>query len=251
MVSQTETTHPSDALLLATIHAEPVDELAAVRAHARECAQCTARQRSLADDDAMTGALLGELDDPPRTADQPRFVRRSSRRWVRRGLRVGGAAATLAVAAAALVVPASPLHRLVSRGIDAPSPNSIPAAVPAAAPAAASGIAVPASRSLVVVFRHEQSQGAVDITRTGTGDITFRSHGGNAAYQVAADQVSIDNSFPADAYQIDIPRGVQQVRILVGTRVLLRWPEDSAHRVGTSQPGPLHIPLAAGITNAP
>lgn len=250
MVSQTETTHPSDALLLATIHAEPVAGLAAVRAHAHECTQCTTRQRILADDDAMISALLAELDDQPRTADQPRFTQRSQRWWVHRGLRIAGAAATLAVAAAAVVVPVSPVHRWAFQRIAAPLPNAGTAVSPPAA-AVASGIAVPASRSLVIVFRHEQAHGAVEITRTATGDITFRSRGGNTAYQVAADQVTIDNQVPADEYQISVPRSVQQLRIVAGTRVLLRWPKDSARRLSATQPGQLHIPLDAGGINAP
>ena len=250
MVSQTEPGHPSDALLLATIHAESVADLAAIRAHASGCAQCTARRRMLADDDAAIGALLAELDDPSGAAHPPRLIRRSSRRWLRRGLRIAGAAATVAVAAAAFVVPASPLHRLVTARVEAPPAQNGPAAFRPSA-AAASGIAVPASRSLIVVFRHEQSRGTVAITRTDTGDITFRSHGGTAAYQVAASRVSIDNQVAADEYQIDVPRSVQQLRIVVGTRVLLRWPEDSAQRVAVTQAGPLRISLAARDTHVP
>lgn len=249
MVNQTESTHPSDALLLATIHAEPVDGLAAIHAHARECTQCATRQRILADDDAMIGALLAELDDPPRAADQPRFTLRSRRRWAHRGLRIAGAAATLAVAAAALVVPASPVHRWIFHGVDTPSRDPGTTASPPAA-AVASGIAVPASRSLVIVLRREQTHGAIEITRTATGDVTFRSRGGNTAYQVASGQVSIDNQVPADEYQINIPRSVQQLRILIGTRVLLRWPEDSARRVSATRPGQLHIPLDNGGIHA-
>jgi hypothetical protein len=249
-VSQTETGHPSDALLLATIDPESVGELATIRAHASECPRCAARQRALAEDDARISALLVALDDPAPPANQPRFLRRSSRRWLHRGLRIAGAAATLAVAAAAIMV--SPVHRWVLPHVDIAPPPQHPGAPKPPTPAAvASGIAVPVTRSLAIVFRHEQALGIVAIDRTADGEITFRSRGGNTAYQVAAGQVSIDNLVPADEYQITIPRSVQQVRITVGTRVLLRWPEDSAQRVTSTQSGPLHIPLAAGATHAP
>lgn len=241
MASQTER-HPSDATLLAVIHGEPVDDLAAIRAHAGECAQCSARQRTIANDDAIIEALLAELDDPLRGSVQPRFAARSRRRWAQRGIRIAAAAATFAVAAAALVVPASPLHQWVFRESEAASPGPVVATSPPAA-AVASGIAVAASRSLVIVLRHEQRQGALEIHWTVAGDVTFRSRGGTAAYQVSSGQVAIDNQVPADAYQIGIPRSVQHVRILVGTRVLLRWPEDSARRVSPTSPDELRIPL--------
>ena len=249
MVNLTESAHPSDARLLATIHAEPGDVVTATRAHVRACVQCAARQQTLIDDDVTIGGLLAELDDPPR-AVQPRFAHEARRRWVRRGLRTAAAAAaTLAVAAAAMVVPGSPVHRWISRAVVVPvqEPHS-GAAAPV--PVATSGIAVPASRSLVIVFRREQLHGTVEIIRTATGDVTFRSRGGNAAYQVASGQVSIDNEVPADAYQIEVPRSVQQLQILVGARVLLRWPEDSARRAPATQPDRFHIPLDIGDPHA-
>lgn len=249
MVSQTESNHPSDAQLLATIHAESVVDLAAIHAHADGCAQCAARRRTLMDDDAMIGRLLAELDAPPRTADQPRFTLVSHRSWLHRGLRIAGAAATLAVAAAALVVPASPVHRVLFPAVNAPRLNPGTTANQTAA-AVASGIAVPASRSLVIVFRQEQSHGAIEITRTATGDVAFRSRGGNTAYQVAAGRVSIDNAAPADEYQVDLPGSVQQLRIVVGTRVLLQWPEDSARYATAARPGHVHVPLDIGGTHA-
>jgi len=248
MASQTEG-HPSDATLLAVIHGEPVGDLVAIRAHAGECTQCTARQRTMAEDDAMIEALLAELDDPLRSGDQPRFEAKSRHSWVQRGIRVAAAAATLAVAAAALVVPASPLHQWVFRETGTPTRGPVVATSPQAA-AVASGIAVPASRSLVIVLRHEQRQGALEIRWTAVGDVTFRSRGGIAAYQVASGQVTIDNQVAADAYQIDIPRSVQHLRILVGTRVLLRWPEDSARRVSPTGADELRLPLDAAGADA-
>jgi hypothetical protein len=246
-VSQTDTTHPSDAELLATIHAEPLDDLPGIEAHVRECAQCTVRQRALSAEDATIGALLAELDDPSSGTVEPRFLRASRHHWVSRGLRIAGAAATVAVAAAALVVPTS--HRWIFGEPDAATTHAAVVSPPAAAPA--SGIAVPASPNLTVILRHEQAHGNIDITWTTDGDVTFGSRGGTTAYQVASDQVSIDNQRPADGYQISVPRTVQQLRIVVGTRVLLRWPEDSAQHVSAARPDHLRLPLEIGTSHAP
>ena len=68
----------------------------------------------------------------------------------------------------------------------------------------------------------------MEITRTDSGDVTFRSRGGAAAYAVAENRVAIDNRVPAEIYLIDVPRSVQQLRIRVASHTLMRWPEDSA-----------------------
>jgi hypothetical protein len=241
-VNQTDTAHPSDAELLASVHGEPVDDAAGIRAHVVACDRCAAHQHALSDEDAMIGAALAELDDPLRGTSAPRFSQRSRRHWVSRGLRIAGAAATVAVAAAALVVP--PVHRWIFReGEAAPSDAAI---VPPPAPALASGIAVPASPSLTIVLRREQPHGNINITWTTAGDVTFGSRGGATAYEVASGQVSIDNQVPADEYQITVPRSVQQLRVIVGTRTLLRWPEDSAQRASATQPDRLRVPLDRG-----
>ncbi len=159
---------------------------------------------------------------------------------VSRGLRIAGAAATVAVAAAQ--------HWWYRPSIGGFSPRGRGGARPwlhvaPPAPAPASGIAVPASPSLTIILRHEQARGNIDITWTAAGDITFGSRGGTTAYQVAADQVAIDNQLPAEEYQIHVPRTVQQMRIVAGTRVLLRWPEDSAQRTAATDPDRLRVSL--------
>ncbi len=241
MVSQTENVHPSDAELLATLSVEPSDDMTATGSHIRGCAQCGAYLQDVADEHAAIHALLVELDDPLPAAIEPRFARRQHQRWTGRALRIAGAAALLAAAAAAIVLPASPAHRWIFRDAPIVPPPHGGDAEPAAA--ATSGIAIPASPVLVIVLRHEQPHGSVQITRTSAGDVTFQSRGGNTAYRVASDQVSIDNEVPADVYEIAIPWRVQHLRLLVGTRVLLRWPEDSAQRAATAPADHLRILL--------
>lgn len=256
MVNQTDRGHPPDELLLALVHQQTFDEAIAIRAHVMSCAACSGRLHELSAGEIAIAALLETLDHAPAAAGaRAPFGARNAAR-LRRIVLVAGSAATL-VAAAAAVVPNSPLRRWLAGHPrpELPTPGTRPtppAPQPAAAPVAlplASGIAIPAPATLVVVFRHDQPSGVVEITRTDSGDVTFRSRGGAAAYAVAEHRVTIDNRVPAEVYLIDVPRSVQQVRIRVASRTLMRWPEDSAKytlpnephrarlRFGTADPG--------------
>lgn len=235
MVSQTDPRHPTDELLLALVHQQSFDDAAAIRGHVAACEICSTRSREIAANDATVAELLGSLDHPLPQARASVSARHSG--LLRRAALVAGAAATMAGAAAALV-PSSPLHRwIVARAAPAATSRQAPPAPPDnAAPAApasrdvafASGIAVPATATLDVEFRREQASGVIEIKRTAPGDVTFRSRGGMTAYDVADGRVAIDNRTPADGYFIDVPTTVQRVRVHVGTRALILWPEDSA-----------------------
>ncbi|MGH7582178.1 MAG: hypothetical protein ACREL5_03015, partial [Gemmatimonadales bacterium] len=121
-MNPTERVHPADEQLLAELHGEAAPGVAA---HLANCVVCSERSRMLAADDATVATLLAALDHSrPSVAFAP--IR--ARRMLRRGLLVAASAATLAVAAAALV-PVSPLHRWIT----APSAGVVPAAAKAAA----------------------------------------------------------------------------------------------------------------------
>jgi hypothetical protein len=251
MVSQTDGAHPPDDALLALIHEQPSDDAAAVRGHIESCASCAARVDTLRADDALVGELLGALDHPlgPRLVPDSFAPRRVPLR--RRAALLVASAATFAVAAAAMV-PASPLHHwlvgpspatpVASRASAAPTPAQ-PAAAPSTDASLASGIAVPATSALLVAFRREQDSGAVEIVRTQTGDVTFRSRGGATAYDVKEQQVTIDNQAPAEVYLLEIPVTVRTVRIRIGERTLLRWPEDSARFAIAADPARARVTL--------
>ena len=235
MVSQTDPRHPADELLLALIHEQSFDDAAAIRGHLSECAACAARSNELAANDATIASLLASLDHALPAAHRS-FTGRHAR-LIQRAALVAGAVATMAGAAAALV-PTSPLHRwIVTRGSSAdvrpgakaasPEDATAPAISPTESPLA-SGIAVPAQPTLVVEFRREQEGGVLEINRSASGDVVFRSRGGTTAYDVAEGRVSIDNQTPAAVYLIDVPNNVHQIRIKVGARSVIRWPEDSA-----------------------
>jgi hypothetical protein len=236
MVSQIDPRHPADELLLALIHEQSFNDAAAIRGHLSVCAACVERSNELAANDATIASLLASLDHPLQPAALSFTGRHAG--LIRRAALVAGAVATMAGAAAALV-PSSPLHKWIVAG-SAPAAASkasattpsIDSTVPATAGTAetplASGIAVPAKSVLVIEFRREQDHGVVEINRSADGDVVFRSRGGTTAYDVAEGRVSIDNQTPADVYLIDAPVNVHQIRIKVGSRTVIRWPEDSA-----------------------
>lgn len=217
-------------MLLAVQHEQPTSDAAAIRSHVAECDACAGRWRDLAEADAAVAALLHELDHPLPSDNATTWLRARPHR-LRRALLTAAAAVTLTVAAAATIVPSSPLRRWINDRRDVPPARAIQPDSSASATAVtplASGIAIHAPRNLTVVFRREQNTGVIEIARSRSGEVTFRSRGGFTAYELAVGQVSIDNRVPADAYLIDLPPAVQRLRILVGDRVLLRWPEDSA-----------------------
>ncbi|MES1259102.1 MAG: hypothetical protein ABUL71_00810 [Gemmatimonadota bacterium] len=258
MVSQTDPEHPSDESLLALIHQQPFDASATTREHLQGCASCAARSQALSANDAVIARLLESLDDPL-PALRPSFAMRHASQLRRAGL-IAGTAATMAVAAAAMV-PSSPLHRWIvappapASGVRstaaATSPESAVTPAPAADIPLASGIAIPAQATLIVAFRREQDGGAVEINRTTTGDVAFRSRGGTTAYEVADGRVTIDNQSPAETYLIDIPASVRQVRIRVGSRTLIRWPEDSARYTLTTDPRRARVDIHTAATSPP
>jgi hypothetical protein len=259
MVSQTDGAHPPDDALLALIHEQPSDDAAAIRGHLAACASCAARVDALRADDALVGDLLDALDHPlgPRLVVDRFVPRRVPLR--RRAALLVASAATFAVAAAAMV-PASPLHHwlvgssTVSKatvGAAAAIAPAQPTAAPAADASLASGIAVPATPTLLVTFRREQDSGTVEIMRTQGGDVTFRSRGGATAYDGKEQQVTIDNQAPAETYLLDIPVTVRTVRIRIGERTLLRWPEDSARFAVADDPARARVPLNPRPGGAP
>ena len=225
----TDAAHPADSGLLAALQHSSLPDAPAIRQHVAGCDQCTARWHELDREDAAVAVLLRELDHPLPADDVLPWSQMRPRRF-RRALLTGAAAATLAVAAAAAIIPASPLHRWMTRRHDDVLPRGLPLRAPkSAVPSTplASGLSIHAPRSLTVIFRHDQATGVIEITRSNSSDVTFRSRGGTTAYRLGAGEVSIDNQAPAQSYLIDLPASVQRVRIVVGRRAVLRWPEDS------------------------
>ncbi|MES2305793.1 MAG: Ig-like domain-containing protein [Gemmatimonadota bacterium] len=245
---QTDERHPPDEVLLAAGLGESSGSTLDAD-HLARCARCHDRSRQLADDQLAVGELLTLLDNPiPAGAEHPPVAQRPGR--VRRVVAVSGGGILLAIAAAAAVIPGSPLRQWLGRDA-APQAREIRSSPPVT-PAivsrspAASGIAVAAHPSLRVEFTRSQGGGVVELVRSEGNDIAFHSEGGVTAYAVATDQVIIDNQVPAERYRIELPAGVQRVQVAAAGVVLLRWPEDSVRFTVSLHPLRASIPLRHG-----
>ncbi|MEP6591484.1 MAG: hypothetical protein ABJC19_09900 [Gemmatimonadota bacterium] len=225
MASPTEMVHPDDATLLAMIHGEAPHSAAALQAHLGTCADCTSRMDQLLREDSAIAAQLRLLDHPvPATAPMPPRRHRRAGRFRRVVLATASAAAVTAAMLAAL--PASPLHRWLTRlGKGTPS---VALGSTDAASTLTSGIAVAPSPIMLVRFVREHATGVVEISRTTSPLLTFRSRGGVTAYTVTDAQVAIDNQVAAETYLIEVPTMVRELKVLVDGRLAAQWPADSA-----------------------
>lgn len=247
MASPTEPGHCPDEVLLALLHDEPVALAGPGHAHVINCVTCMTRSERLAEEHAVVGMLLASLDHPmPAIAARPptRVAVRSRRRRI---ASLVGAAATLAAAALA-ALPNSPVRRWLrdeGKGVAAVVEATADAPT-TASPAASSGIAISATKELIVRFVHQPVSGTLELRAVDRTDVTITSRGGATGYDVADGEVTIDNREPAEAYLIGIPPGVIRLQVRAGARTLLTWPADiTTHAIpGLSDAMRLTFPTA-------
>lgn len=236
MAPTNELSHPPDDVLLRAVH-EPAWVSGDLRAHLEVCPACQARTQHLAADDAFVGRLFVALDHPVPAHSAREIIAVQPPRFRRRALLVAEIMIFAVAAAAAMTIPASPLHRWIVRQA-LPAINSSVVSAPAApttqaSSAAPTGIALPAPASLRIEFRQPQHGGTLELHLIDGGQVTVRSRGGEVGYTVNEGRVLVDNRVPADEYIVEIPASLGRVRIVVGSRVLFRKDGD---RSGPIQP---------------
>ncbi len=230
--------HASDAELLALVHGESVE--GGAWRHLADCDACRARRRDLARDDAAIGTLLEALDLPHPAGDLP-DIELPVRRGTRRGL-VATAATILLGAAALAALPASPFRQWIAGHGETGTAPSEPLA---AGTAPSGGVAVPVEGPMELRLLHDPGAGTLQLRRVPGGELGLRTEGGRPAFAIGEGVVTIDNSVPASVYFVDWPRTAVALRITVGSRLLLRWPADSARFAGAIDAGGvLHLDLA-------
>lgn len=240
----TERPHLEDTTLLARAHEQPIGTDRAVSAHLAGCPACAARLAELREGDAGVASLLAALDHPVPRRSFATVTRPAPAPAVRRGLAAAAAAALLATAAAA-AIPASPLHQWLRRQLAPEQPATqapAPAALPAQGDQATAGVAVSARGALLVVINRRQPTGSIDL-RVAPGDATVRARGGDVAYAVGENRVTIDNRRPADAYLMTVPPDLRELRIVVEGRPLYRRPDARATDPAADSASHLRIPL--------
>jgi hypothetical protein len=246
MAPRAEMGHPPDDVLFHAIH-EPTWASAEVMAHLPRCEPCRIRQLHLAADDVEVGVLLGALDHPVPGYSAHEIVARQPNHLRRRAVLVAEIMFFVAAAAAAMTIPASPLHRWIV-GQTRPRAVSSVVAVPEAAQSQATrsapiGIALPAPTSLRVEFRQAQQTGTLEVHLVEGDQVTVRSRGGSVAFTVNEGRVLVDNRVPADEYIVEIPATLGSVRISVGTRVLFQKDGDHSGPVQPFEGARYRIPL--------
>jgi hypothetical protein len=246
--------HPADDALLHAVH-EPRWADATLLAHLEGCAACRLRQQQLAADDAAVGQLLAALDHPAPAHSVAEIVAARPRQLRRRVLLAAQITLFVAGAAAAMTVPASPLHRLLFGGATraaapVPTTDSLAPAAPARQ-ADAVGIALPAPASLVVEFREPQTTGTLEVHVVAGDQVTVRSRGGTVAYTVHDGRVQVDNRVAAELYIVEIPASLHRVKIVAGSRVLFQADGNSASPMTLQEGGRVRIALADSAKHQP
>jgi anti-sigma factor RsiW len=214
--------HPSEATLLALLHAELAPaEAAAARVHLAECGECVAGADALRRSDDEISRLLGVLDHPMPRLNPP--AAEPSGRPVRRAA-IAAALALLVAGAAAAAVPGTALHRWIQARLEVPrEPVSRPAVHPvggALPEQVAGGIEVPASSALTVSFTQPQRRGLLTVSVADRPVVTLRAFGGAVAYQIGDQKIVVDNRRPAERYALEIPAGVRRLTVMLGGRVI-------------------------------
>jgi hypothetical protein len=231
-----ELTHPPEDELFQAVH-EPARVRADLRAHLDACPACQQRMQQLLADDVFVGGLLTALDHPVPAHSAHDVIAAHPSRLRRRALLAAEITIFAVAAAAAMTIPASPLHRwIVRQALPVASQPAVflPEAAPSqSASIAPTGIALPAPASLRVEFRQSQHTGTLEVHLVDGGQVTVRSRGGDVGYTVNEGRVLVDNRVPANEYIVVIPASLGRVRIVVGTRVLFRKDGD---RSGPVQP---------------
>lgn len=200
--------HPTDEQLAEAVLNPGTTEAARVRAHARECSWCSEKLDRLKSSDDDAARLLGTLDEEPAIPNVDALIRRiHSRATRRRRWTVGIAAGILfTVAVSAVAMPRSMLrHVWAALGGDSAAPVS--SAVPRVAPRQ-TGISLQPAARLIVRFRHAQPAGTLYV-HIGSGDLArVTAEGGDVGFVVRADTIEVDNTVPAQRYDVTIPAGL-------------------------------------------
>ncbi len=244
--------HPDEALLLEALH-EPAAMSSTLRTHLEQCAECRSRQAQLLAADEQVGSLLGALDHPLPAITPEEILSVRPRPLRRRALLVAELTLFLAAAAAAMTIPASPVHQLLFPTAVARAVSTLvdePPVEPRAAVAPV-GIALAAPDSLVVAFRQVQSTGSLEVRLTSDSQVTVSSRGGTVGYRVNEGRVEVDNRVPADGYVIEIPSSLSRAEIVMGRRVLFSKNHGVTTPAGPTDGVRYRITLADSTRNRP
>jgi hypothetical protein len=217
--------HPDVEQIQRFLHGElAVSSANGVQSHLEECEDCRIRVESAEREESDIDALLGRLDHelPVVNAHSVMVRTTPSRpaawRWAAAIL------LTMSAAAAAYLVPGSPIRALVQVLLH-PSDSQQPAPAPVVpAPGETSaGIAVPPGQNLVIIFAATQTSGTANISFIEDGDVHVSASSGAARFESDEDVLRIDNAGSTATFEIVIPQNAPRIEIRIGDeRVFLK-----------------------------
>jgi hypothetical protein len=242
--------HPTESDLQALADDELSDgRCALLRRHVDDCSVCGDRLRGLARAERELSDSLRLLDHPaPVIPVAAVLARAQSRRALRRPLMAAGLSALFAAAAAAAVIPGSPLNLYLGRVVGgwrlAPPTVSPRPAQPN--PSQPEGVAIPPGDEVEVVFRGSQRPGEIRVSLAESPSVRVTGTDPNASYAVETARVTVDVRSSDGVYEIVLPRSVARARIRVGERVVFEKIRDAISTTGTADgAGRYRIPSGA------
>ena len=220
--------HIGDAEAAAIIYAPGRDREMETRVwkHLAMCDECKSRLEDLRHADRSLGELLTSLDVPPRAVSPAAIIRAA--KAPERGhftqphrRAAAGIIALILAASAAAAIPASPLHRLIVRAMGgaAPATQRPTPAEPQGPPTPSRGVSFVPSSSLDIVFQPRGNGGAgvIHVRMVGSDQVSLSSTDAEATYRVGSNRITVSQS--AGNYQLDVPRSLPELRVLVGSTV--------------------------------
>jgi hypothetical protein len=224
--------HPADGDLRALLDGELSPALRVeVEQHTGSCAACRARLSALESASEETAALLGLL--PTAVPDLRIEAVVSRARALRPRWRWGAIAAALALVVATGA--GAPVGRPYIRALVAQLRAVVHPVSPAPSPAPPGGqlgIAFIPGPQTDISFDAAQSSGAVHVSLADTAKLVI-DPSAPVTYRVHPGGVIVHNRGSAASYEIVVPRGAVQVRILVAGRVVF---EKTGSRINAPAP---------------
>jgi hypothetical protein len=196
----------------------------AVESHIEECQDCRIRVHSAQREESEIHALLGQLDHELPVVNAGSVMVRTTPgrpaawRWAAAIL------LTLSAAAAAYLVPGSPIGALLYEWLHrSDSQQPAPAPVIPAPGETSAGIALSPGQNLVIIFAATQTSGTADISFSESGDVHVSTTSGAARFESDEDVLRIDNAGPTATFEIVIPQSAPRIEIRMGDeRVFLK-----------------------------
>jgi|GEM_PF-2466678 len=223
--------HLDEEQIQRVVHRElTLSERATADEHLTHCAECQSRTVAAAKCDVETSELLRYLDAPLPSVSADAIIARAH---VRRFTWVQKFAATffvVSIGGVAWAASGSPIRLFLNsfaerlRGSASAPVNSPGAAPSVVAPVPElSGISYQPGQRVIINFTQFQPRGVALVSISGGTEVVVRAEAGAATFSSSGDTLTINNTTTLAHFEIEVPRSVARLDILVaGTRLYNR-----------------------------